>query len=118
METVLTYKQKRDALFGLKSRTETVTVSAPVKTFDDYKPYHIYAVGNGTERKVDTAFTQEEAKALIQYEREEDELPAGSSNTPLWSEYSEQFKWVVKDTKKNTSYTYNPATRSLELSVL
>lgn len=119
MATVLTYTQKRDALFGLKSKTDTITVTAPATKFQDYKRYHIYVVcDGGKEQKVHTSFTLVEARALILYEREETEdSPPAEMYQNLWGDYGQQFKWIVKDTKEYTTYTYNPITRSLDLNL-
>ncbi len=118
MTTTLNYTQKREALFGLKSKTDTISVSAPVARCDDYKRYHVYVVCDEKEHKVHTSFTLEEAKALIQYEREENDNPANSSTYgAMWGDYGNQFNWIVKDTKEYTTHFYNPTSRSLELNM-
>ncbi len=118
MKTILNYKQERSALFGLKRATNNVTICGPETKLDDYKPYHIYVVANdSTEQKVHTSFTLEEAKALIKYEREEDDAPVDATATAVFGDYASHFRWIVKNTKEGTTYTYNPATRTLDLNL-
>jgi hypothetical protein len=118
MKTILNYKAERSALFGLKRTTNNVTVLGPETKLDAYKPYHIcVAMSNGTEQKVHTSFTLEEAKALIKYEREEDDAPVDAAAAAVFGDYASHFRWIVKNTKEGTTYTYNPATRSLDLNL-
>ena len=75
--------------------------------------FHIQVqVEPGTQwQSVDSSRTIEEAKAIIQEEREEDmvDVPAN-----VFSGYTDGMTFRVKDTKENAIYIYNPQTRSLE----
>ncbi len=111
MKITLTYKAERESLFGPKGKAGAAPL--PIPKFANHKRYHIYVVlrDDNTEQKVDTSFTLEEAKAIIQYEREED------SDDKPFGDYAQQFKWIVKDIETGNTHTYNPTTRALELNI-
>ena len=95
--------------------------AAAAPTIMDNKRYHIYVKpAAGPEKKEFSSFTLEEARALIMYEREEtdDALADKARNNALWDDYAKHFGWIVKDTRNNTTYTYNPSTRMLELNLM
>ena len=112
--SLMTHAQQRAELFA--GKTEPI----PTRSSDDFKRYHIYVkVGTGSEKKQFTSFTLEEARAIIMYERDEnDDGPVSKSPSHLWGDYATLFTWTVKDTKNNIVYTYNTTTRTLVPSIV
>ena len=114
VRAMLTYNKQRAELFG----TNTTVAPATGSTIHEHKRFHIYVKpGVGSEKKEFTSFTLEEARAIIMYERDETDDDTSTHHAKYnltWGDYAKMFNWIVKDTKLNMTYTYNPSTRMLE----
>lgn len=113
----ITYSENRKALFGLRSKETTAHITAELPRVKMTRRFHIQVqVEPGTQwQAVDSSRTIEEAKAIIQEEREEDAVPEGGKYQDLFGGYTDGMVFRVKDTKENATYTYNTQTRSLDL---
>jgi hypothetical protein len=115
----VTYMENRKSLFGLRSKDTIVSATTELPRVKMTRRFHIQVQTEpGTQwQPVNSSRTIEEAKAIIQEEREEDAAPVSSMEKDIFGGYTDGMVFSVKDTKENATYIYNPQTRSLELNL-
>lgn len=115
----VTYKQNRASLFGLRSKETVIQATTELPRVALKHRFHIQVQTEPDTQwqAVNSSRTIEEAKAIIQEEREEDDKPANATYQDVFSGYTDGMTFRVKDTKENATYTYNPQTRTLDLDL-
>jgi hypothetical protein len=115
-KAVVTYKENRKALFGLRSNETSMTAIIDLPIVPMRKRFHVQVQTepNTAWQPVESSHTIEEAVAIIKNEREED-LPANSTTQyDFFAGYTDGLAFRVKDSRGNIIYNYNQTKGVLE----